>query len=510
MAAVDETTLGPSRRPGPASGRRAAPAAAARHTLTRIRSSTVAERIVYGIASGYAVVFALFAVARHLAFQTQSFDLGIMTQAIWNTLHGHFLEVTTQRGEQITRLAVHVDPFLALLAPVWLIWPSPAMLLVFQALAVSVGALPVFWLARKHLASERGAVFFALAYLLFPATQFNAIAVASDSGFHPVSIAIPLLLFAIWFLDEDRLVAFAVVGVLVASTKEEMPLVVGLLGLWYAVRRGRWRFGLPVLGVGLALTLFDFLVVIPHFLHGKTVFGDWYSPVGGTPGGVLRTAVTDPMALVHVAATGQNGLYLLLLGGPFLFLWLLEPLLALAAMPDLAINLLSNQFGQSSIAYHYTAGIAPFVVAASIFGLSRFRRQAPRIALYVLAACVSLAVYSPLRLGAGHLAEALPSNPIHQAKAEAVSLVPADVPVAASNQLAAHLSERRRILIFPFAIREARWIVLDEADPSYDRQWYRRRIERVRRNPDWRLTYSARGVFVFHRLGQPRDTNVTP
>ena len=43
------------------------------------------------------------------------------------------------------------------------------MLLVAQAVAVALGALPVFWLARKHLGSERAALGFALAYLLYPA-----------------------------------------------------------------------------------------------------------------------------------------------------------------------------------------------------------------------------------------------------------------------------------------------------------------------------------------------------
>jgi uncharacterized membrane protein len=496
MKALDETLANSGR--ASRSSRPRVPIAA--RVFARRRSLTLAERVVYGVTWSYALVFAVFAVARHLAFQTQRFDLGVMTQAIWETLHGHFLEVTTQRGEQITRLAVHVDPFLALLAPLWAIWPSPLMLLTLQALAVAIGALPVFWLARKHLQSERAAVFFALAYLLFPATQFNAVAVASDSGFHPVSIAIPLLLLAIWFLDEDRLFAFGVVALLAASTKEEMPLVVGLLGLWYAVRCGRWRFGLPVLGIGLMLTLLDFLVVIPHFLHGKTVFTDWYAPVGGTPAGVMRTAVTDPFAIVRDVATGQKAVYLLLLGAPFLFLWLLEPFLALAAVPDLAINLLSNQFGQSSIAYHYTAGMVPFIVAGSIFGLSRLRRHAPRIALYVLAAVISVAVYSPLRLGAGHLADALPSSSIHRAKAGALSLIPAGAPGSASNQLAAQLSERRRILIFPFAVKDARWIVLDEGDPSYGRNWYRRRIDLLRRDGSWSLDYSSHGVLVFHKL----------
>jgi uncharacterized membrane protein len=266
------------------------------------------------------------------------------------------------------------------------------------------------------------------------------------------------------------------------------------------------RFGLSLLGVGLALTLLDFLVVIPHFLHGKTVFTEWYAPVGGTPGGVLRTAATDPMALVRVAATGDKAIYLLLLGGPFLCLWLLEPFLALAAVPDLAINLLSDQSGQVSIAYHYTAGIVPFIVAGSIFGASRFRRHAPRVALYVLAAALSIGVYSPLSVGLSHLSEAVSSNPVHKAKAEALSRIPSGAPVSASNKLAAHLSERRRILMFPFGVKEARWIVLDEADPSYDTNWYLRRIERLRRDRNWRLDYSSHGVLVFQKLSTAQSS----
>src|SRR5690242_15001974 len=130
MAAIDET-LGAARRG-------LLPATAVR-LVGRVRRLSLAERLVYGFTSAYALVFALFAVARHLAFQTQSFDLGIMTQAIWSTVHGHFLEITSQRGEEVTRLAVHVDPFLAFLTPLWVVWPSPLMLLVFQAVAVSLG-----------------------------------------------------------------------------------------------------------------------------------------------------------------------------------------------------------------------------------------------------------------------------------------------------------------------------------------------------------------------------------
>jgi uncharacterized membrane protein len=230
------------------------------------------------------------------------------------------------------------------------------------------------------------------------------------------------------------------------------------------------------------------------------MFTGWYAPVGGTPSGVLRTAATDPMALVRVAATGHKAIYLLLLGAPFLFLWVFEPLLALAALPDLAINLLSNQSNQASIAYHYTAGVVPFIVAGSIFGASRFRRHARRFGFYVLAAVVSVSIYSPLLVAVSHLGEAFPSNPVHKAKVGALSRIPTGAPVSASNQLAAHLSDRRRILIFPFGVKEARWIVLDVADPSYDLSWYRRRIERLRHDRSWQLGYSSHGVLVLHKL----------
>ena len=77
-----------------------------------------------------------------------------MVQTVWNTAHGHFLQMTSGDGVQISRLAAHFDPILAAFAPLWWIWPSPEMLLVVQAIAVALGALPVFWLARKHLGSR--------------------------------------------------------------------------------------------------------------------------------------------------------------------------------------------------------------------------------------------------------------------------------------------------------------------------------------------------------------------
>src|SRR5205807_7467809 len=118
-----------------------------------------------------------------------------------------------------------------------------------------------------------------------------------------------------------------------------------------------------------------------------------YSAVGGSPAGIARTAVTDPLALVHAVVTTHKLVYLLLVFVPFLGLWLFEPLLVLAVVPELAINLLSSDPNQTAIPFHGASGMVPAIVAASILGLARLRRRVPqlsahvtRIALYASAA----------------------------------------------------------------------------------------------------------------------------
>src|SRR5262245_48579630 len=169
----------------------------------------------------------LFATVRnhYIHFRIARYDLGNMVQAVWSTAHGRPLAMTDGlTGEQIVRFAYHVDPILALLAPLWIVAPSPLTLVAVQVVAIASGALPVFWLARKHLASEAAAGLLALAYLAYPWTAWAAVDV-----FHPVSLVLPLLLYAVWFLDGDRLLPFAVCAVLAAASGELIGVTIAAL-----------------------------------------------------------------------------------------------------------------------------------------------------------------------------------------------------------------------------------------------------------------------------------------
>jgi uncharacterized membrane protein len=463
-----------------------------------------ARRVLWTSVAAYAAGFGALSVLRHHAYETGRFDLGNMVQAVWSTAHGNPLAVTNLPGEQTSRLASHVDPILVLFAPLWLVWPSPAVLLVAQAIAIALGAIPVYLLALKHLASERVALGFALAYLLYPATQWLTL-----NEFHPVALACPLLLGAFWFLDEERFLPFALCAVAAAATKEEVGLVVAGLGLWYALSRRRWALGGTIALAGIAVSTLAVEVVIPHFNDGADAsFYGRYRDVGGSAGGILRTAFTDPLTLVRVAFDVQGLRYLASLLVPLALLPLGAPLALLPAVPELGLNLLSATPTQTSIHFHYTAAEIPALFAAAIFAA---KRLAARNALGT--ALVAVVLASNYALGAIPVWSTFPAGEDLQARAWRVSdhdrvatralrLLPDDAVVSTSNSLGAHVSARKRVLSFPI-LDDATWVVADERSPGYlDRIAplpYANALARLRRNARWRLVFEEDGILVFRR-----------
>lgn len=463
---------------------------------------------VWAAIVAFAAGFAALSVLRHLAFNTGRFDLGNMTQAVWATAHGDVLSVTDLQGDQISRLGAHFDPILAGFAPLWWLWPDPTMLLVVQAAAIAVGAWPVFLLARKHLASERAGLGFALVYLLYPPTQWLAL-----NEFHAVALATPLLLFAFWFLDEDRLVPFAAVATLACLTKEQVPLAVAALGVWYAFAHGRRRAGAVIAAAGVAVAVLAIEIVIPHFAPaGSSAFEGRYREVGGSPAGILETALTDPLRILEQAFGGHGIPYLLELLLPLLALPLLAPLAALTALPELAANLLSSTRTQTSIHFHYTAAAIPGLVAAAVMGAARLRRLAGRRRALVTAVVLAT-VAANYVLGAIPIWRAFPGGETlatrdyavtahDRVAARALRLIPDDAVVSATNSLGGHLSERRRVLSFP-VFRGAEWIAADETRPGYaDRiapLATAERLRRLRLDERWRIVFDEDGIVLFRR-----------
>src|SRR5437588_12055870 len=153
----------------------------------------------------YTVEMSHQAILRYDTFKATAFDLGNMDQVLWNTIHGRWFQFTNQAVDWYgppTRLAVHFEPILLPLSLLYLFYADPRILLVFQTLVLVSGALPVFLLTRKYLPEwPILAALMVVAYLLSPALLGLNI-----FDFHPISLATPLLLYAMLALNYKRYV----------------------------------------------------------------------------------------------------------------------------------------------------------------------------------------------------------------------------------------------------------------------------------------------------------------
>ena len=176
------------------------PDRAANRLAVRIRDEPAAA--ILGVAMAvWVAVFSFLVILRHDRYRTIDFDLGIHDQAIWLLAHGQSFD--TVRGLPV--FGHHATFAYYLLVPFQWLGAGPNVWDALQVLAIASAAIPIYLLARQRLSSSWWALGLGVVWLLQPPLQFFA-----WEGFHPEVMAIPFILWAYWFGEQRRWVAFTV------------------------------------------------------------------------------------------------------------------------------------------------------------------------------------------------------------------------------------------------------------------------------------------------------------
>ena len=457
---------------------------------------------------GFTLYFIAYVIFRHAAFDTAGYDLGNVSQSMWNTLRGKPLAMTTMQAVS-SRWALHFEPILLLFVPLYAVLPSPVMLTVLQVLVVAAGALPIFWLGRRLFGSDWAGVLYAGVYLMYPALQA---AVVFD--FHGVTLAATFLAFALWALLQRRYVAFGVASLLAMSCKEDMPLLVLMMGLYILLIQRQWQVGLVTVAISVIWFVMANFVIIPaHSPIGDNIHIVRYGDLGDSMDEVIVSVFTRPLRVLVVAFESTRLPYWLLLTMPVAFTSLLDPAIFLMALPTLAINTLSsNSATYTPDRFHYTAPIVPFIVVSSIGGVARLSRWLARdekklrstwrnrLLIVVVGASLGyhlMAGYTPLRRGFQW-----PTPDAHDVMAgQMLEKIPTQASVSAANSLVPRLSNRSHIFIFP-KTEDAEYVAIDTRSsyfPFGDREELCAATRQLMTGSDYGTVFFSDGLILLRR-----------
>ncbi len=337
-------------------------------------------------------------------------DSAMYEEHLWNVTHGKGFRSYLDRG---IFLGEHIQVVHLLLIPLHWLWPSHLLLELCESLALAVGAIPVFWMARRHSGSQRAATLLAVAYLLYFPLHFLDIAIDLKT-FRPMCFGVPLLLFAIDLIERSNFRGAVILLLLTLSAKEDFAIIVATLGVWIALfqnksfqKRSFQQTSLPLtptgtesssnsvssnsvttkLGWAMAVFATVYLVLvltvlIPWFREGSEPhYSAYFGELGKSPREILANSFARPGLvfgqLLSVRSTFY-GLALLLPLGLLPLLSISRLAVGLPLFSMLCLLQLSNDPSDQANAFlipfhHFHAPLVPIVFWAAAAGLGNVK-----------------------------------------------------------------------------------------------------------------------------------------
>lgn len=379
----------------------------------------------------------LVTVFRYLAFKAPGYDFGLFAQ-MFEQMRRTGLPLTSyERDGWLSHFSVHVSPVYYLVLPLYLLFPRPETLQLIQAAVVALGLFPLMKLAGRFGLKRSHQIAIALLYCSYPALSGSCF-----YDFHENCFLTLFLLGLFWTMEADCGIGVLISSLLVCSIKEDAPLFVMSVGLYYLFSRrrpGKGLFALLFGGGWMAGALW----YLGHFGEGSMTyrFSNLLYRADGSMFDVIKTILLCPAYALSQCFEADRLPYLILLLLPFLFTVLRFRQLSelFLWIPIVLINLMPDYAYQHNIFFQYQFGAC----ALLFFLFLLHNRDLPgnlRTSLCCAAVISSLFLFHTKNLPRLQIIQEYQDNRASlQTFEEAIALLPRDASVKASPYLVAHL-----------------------------------------------------------------------
>ena len=433
---------------------------------------------------------------RHALFQSNAFDLGLFDQAVYLISQGQ-PPIVAMAGFHF--LGDHAAWVLYPLALLYKIYPDVHWLFAVQAIALPLGALPTFHLARQAGLKDSQAIAMAVVYLLYPLV-FNL----NLFDFHPEVMALPALLGAILAAKLGRVGVFCLAIGFILGCKAVLSLTVAAMGFWLLVFEKRRLCGGIALVAGVAWFAIATQWIIPVFSGHEAAAVGRYAYLGKSVLEIAQNLLLKPGLVLGRVFSLDTLEYLALLLFPVI--WGLSPrhlTPLIAAIPTLVLNILSDSPAQRDLVHQYSLPILPFLLLVVITSLAAKRswlQTKQAIILWSSVAFFALTKY-------GYFGSIyLNSLDTWQATREALTQIQTKDSVLAPSQVAPHLTHRPLVKLPNTGsesadLGEFEYVLLNRRHPGFGStlQVAIGLFERLKKMPEFQLTYQRDDVFLFRK-----------
>jgi uncharacterized membrane protein len=432
--------------------------------------------------AGYALFMGFYNVRWHHKMRTHNFDLAIDNNLIYSALKGGHMESTVTQGNNPGQyLATHAKLGQYVILPIYALYPRPETLIVIQGLLLGLGALPL-WGFAKRFVSEWMAAGIALCYLAYHplhSANFCESKYLSLSGF--------FVLATFWAIEYKRPVLYALAFVCAMLMREDVPvgLAVGGIVLLLSGRR-------PVYGIITAVVAVAWFLVLRSLMDKA---GSWWFPgmykglwAPGQEGysSVLKTVITNPLFVLNKIIEKDKVIYLLHLLVPLAFLPARRWYLWAAFLPGTALTLFVTDykpiFGYS---FQYVMHWVPYLFLAVPLALHAIQKASEdgtfraRGAFAAMALATSTMSYNygafarrPASVKGGYFYIDFTVSEAEEKRyaelKEAISVIPPEASVVASEQVGPHVSSRRYMYALRRGVYDAEYMLAAKSELDFE------------------------------------------
>lgn len=444
--------------------------------------------LVLFLGLSYGLFMSMVTVRWHHMMGTATFDLGINNNLIYGGLAGKFNQSTVIFPDDPAKyIANHVKLGLYLFLPIYALFPRPETLLIIQSVILGLGAVPLFLFARRRI-PEWTAVILAVAYLCYYPMHG-----ANFTEMNLVPLAAPFIMGLVWALETERFKTAWVLFFVCIIMREDIPLPLAVLGLFFVLSGYRPRSGLAIFAISASwFVILRFKIMTDA---GSWWFPNMYEDLWALPfkgfGGVIHTLLTNPTFVLKHIFVEKKLWYILHLMTPLLFLPARRWYLWAAFIPGAIITLLVTSYDPPLMfSFQYVMHWGPYLFLAAVLAIAALGRDADKLtgtgearqgAAAIAVGLVSLALtYNygafPQRdgsLSAGYHKIRFHMTPEDVEKLAHVRAVQAMIPesatVATTERLGAHLSSRLGFYTLRRGHHDVDYIVAEKSGLRLDR-----------------------------------------